>query len=54
MLAQPAELIARGGEVAACAEEEREEGVDAACVTEEGGGEAGHSFVEIAEVDGWR
>ena len=37
MLAQPAELVASGGEVTACAEEEREEWVDGVGAEEEGG-----------------
>jgi len=42
VLAQPAELIASGGEVATCAEEEGEEGGDGASPVEEGAREAGH------------
>lgn len=44
MLAQPAELVKRGGEIAARAEEEREERMFCASAAGEGGGEAGHSL----------
>ena len=43
MLAQPAELVTGGGEIAACAQEEGEEGVECKSAADEGGGEAGHS-----------
>lgn len=42
MLAQPAELVARRGEVAGCAEEEGEEWGVGACGCYQGRGEAGH------------
>lgn len=44
MLAQPAELVKRGGEIAARAEKEREERMFCASAAGEGGGEAGHSL----------
>lgn len=44
VLAQPAELVKRGGEMAARAEEEREERMFCASAAGEGGGEAGHSL----------
>jgi hypothetical protein len=53
VLAQPAELVARGGEVTACAEEEGEERVDAAGMMEEGGGEAGHAIPLVGEKRVW-
>lgn len=53
VLVQPAELVARGREVTACAEEEREEGVDAAGMMEEVGGEAGHAIPSVGEKCVW-
>ena len=52
VLAQPAELVKRGGEIAAGAEEEREEWMLCASAADEGGGEAGHSLL-VGDFDAW-
>lgn len=57
MLAQPAEFIEGGGEIATWAEEKREEWVEGSSAKDEGGGEAGHSFLglgyRIPHIESW-